>query len=119
VNGAQLNLLVEWIGLKNRQVQTKSRQGLIARMMLGLIRIYQLTLSYFFGRTCRHLPTCSSYTMEAIERHGAWAGFWLGLFRVARCNPWGTSGFDPVPDEIAPAGLMVWRYAAYGAQKRD
>jgi len=83
----------------------------MASAMLLFIRGYQLTLSYFLGRTCRHLPTCSGYTMEAISNHGAWAGFWLGLFRVARCNPWGTSGFDPVPDKLDRAGLKFWRYA--------
>ena len=78
-------------------VEKKTKPGIAASAMMLLIRGYQLTLSAFFGRTCRHLPTCSSYTMEAIGRHGAWAGFWLGLFRIARCNPWGSSGFDPVP----------------------
>ncbi|MGB7203891.1 MAG: membrane protein insertion efficiency factor YidD [Anderseniella sp.] len=95
------------------------RQGVIARVMMGLIRAYQLTLSYFFGRTCRHLPTCSSYTMEAISRHGAWAGFWLGFFRISRCNPWGTSGYDPVPDCLEREGIKVWRYMSYGVDKKE
>jgi putative membrane protein insertion efficiency factor len=97
--------------LKDRPFPVKPRQGLVASAMLILIRGYQLSLSYFFGRTCRHLPTCSSYTMEAISVHGAWAGFWLGFFRIARCHPWGTSGFDPVPDKLERAGLKFWRYA--------
>ena len=92
-------------------VQKKTRPGIAASAMMMLIRVYQLTLSAFFGRTCRHLPTCSSYTMEAIGRHGAWAGFWLGFFRIARCNPWGTSGFDPVPDDAPRTELRFWRYA--------
>ncbi len=93
-------------------VQKKTNTGIAASAMMMLIRAYQLTLSAFFGRTCRHLPTCSSYAMEAIGRHGAWAGFWLGFFRIARCNPWGTSGFDPVPDEAPRAELRFWRYAS-------
>lgn len=93
-------------------VQKKTNPGIAASAMMMLIRVYQLTLSAFFGRTCRHLPTCSSYTMEAIGRHGAWAGFWLGFFRIGRCNPWGTSGFDPVPDEAPRAELRFWRYAS-------
>ncbi len=64
---------------------------------LGFVRLYQLTLSGFVGKSCRHLPTCSEYAYEAIARHGLFPGGWLALKRVARCNPWGTSGHDPVP----------------------
>jgi uncharacterized protein len=88
----------------------KLRRSIVASVMMVLIRAYQLTLSAFVGRTCRHLPTCSSYTMEAIDRHGGWAGFWLGLFRISRCNPWGTSGYDPVPEDVPVAGWRVWKY---------
>jgi putative membrane protein insertion efficiency factor len=63
----------------------------------GLIRLYQLTVSGFIGNTCRHQPTCSEYGYEAIARHGLFGGSWLTLFRVAKCNPLGTSGYDPVP----------------------
>ncbi len=97
-------------------VQQKTKRGIAASVMIGLVRAYQLTLSAVFGRTCRHLPTCSSYTIEAIERHGAWAGFWLGLFRIARCNPWGTGGYDPVPVEAPRAELRFWRYAMIRGQ---
>ncbi|MDJ0612921.1 MAG: membrane protein insertion efficiency factor YidD [Rhizobiaceae bacterium] len=65
---------------------------------IGLIRLYQLTLSGFIGNSCRHLPTCSEYGYEAIARHGLLRGGWLTLIRVGKCNPWGTSGHDPVPD---------------------
>jgi len=61
------------------------------------IRAYQLTLSGLIGRQCRHLPTCSDYTDEAIRENGFWAGGWMGLARICRCRPGGTSGFDPVP----------------------
>lgn len=47
---------------------------------------------------CRHTPTCSEYTMEAIIKYGSLKGSWLGLKRILRCNPFGTSGYDPVPD---------------------
>ncbi len=80
-----------------------------ARAAMGVIRVYQLTLSAFAGRSCRYAPTCSSYAAEAIERHGVWKGFWLGLFRVARCHPWGGAGYDPVPDAVGRHGLKVWR----------
>ena len=81
----------------------------------GGIRLYQLTLSALIGRACRHLPTCSDYTSEAIGRHGLWAGCWMGIARVCRCHPWGTHGYDPVP-EARPSGahpLLPWRYGTW------
>jgi hypothetical protein len=69
-------------------------------LLLGLIRLYQLTLSSVMGRRCRFLPTCSEYAAEAIARHGAGRGSWLALKRVCRCHPWGGHGFDPVPDKL-------------------
>lgn len=68
-----------------------------ARAARGLIRAYQLVLSPVIGPRCRHLPTCSDYAMEAIGRFGVARGGWLALRRLIRCNPWGTSGYDPVP----------------------
>ncbi|WLS08279.1 membrane protein insertion efficiency factor YidD [Shinella sumterensis] len=67
---------------------------------MGLIRLYQLTLSGFIGNSCRHLPTCSEYGYEAVARHGLWRGGFMTLFRVARCGPGGTHGFDPVPEAL-------------------
>jgi putative membrane protein insertion efficiency factor len=67
------------------------------RVFLFLIDAYRLTLSPFFGQQCRFYPTCSQYTREAIERHGAWHGSWLGVKRIARCNPWCEGGVDEVP----------------------
>jgi len=67
-------------------------------LVLGLIRLYQLTLSGLMGRTCRFLPTCSEYATEAINRHGVWCGGALALRRMGRCHPWGGQGFDPVPE---------------------
>lgn len=66
-------------------------------VLIGLIKLYQAILSPFLGPSCRHVPTCSSYTIEAIEEWGALKGLWLGLKRISRCHPWGTSGYDPVP----------------------
>jgi len=87
---------------------------LIARV---LIRAYQLTLSAFFGRTCRHLPTCSEYADEAIAAFGIWAGSWMTLARLWRCRPFGSHGHDPVPG-ILPAGCRwytPWRYGRWRA----
>jgi putative membrane protein insertion efficiency factor len=66
-------------------------------VLLGLIRLYQLTLSPWLGRTCRYEPTCSHYAAEAIERFGVFRGVWLAANRIGRCHPWGRSGYDPVP----------------------
>ena len=64
---------------------------------LMLIKGYKLLLSPFMGRSCRFTPTCSTYTYEAIEKYGIIRGGWLGFRRILRCNPWGGSGYDPVP----------------------
>jgi len=69
----------------------------ISLIFIGLIRVYQFTLSPLLGRQCRFTPTCSQYGIEAIQKHGALKGSWLTIKRIARCNPWGGSGYDPVP----------------------
>lgn len=71
--------------------------SLIKRIAIFPIRVYQLIISPLLGNNCRHLPTCSQYTIEAIHEWGAFKGFWLGLKRISKCHPWGTSGIDPVP----------------------
>lgn len=68
-----------------------------AKFLILLIRIYQLTLSPFIGRNCRYTPTCSNYGIEAIKKYGAIKGGWLTIKRILSCNPWGGSGYDPVP----------------------
>ena len=67
-------------------------------VLVGAIRIYQVTLSGLIGNTCRFQPTCSRYAEEAILRHGPIWGIWLTLKRLARCRPGGPMGFDPVPE---------------------
>ena len=77
------------------------------------VHAYRWTLKPLIGHECRHLPTCSEYALEAIALNGAWRGAWLAAGRVSRCHPWGTSGFDPVPDIRAERHpLAPWRYAA-------
>lgn len=69
----------------------------VGALLRGLIRAYQLLIAPVLGPRCRHLPSCSEYTSEAIRLHGPVRGGWMGLCRIVRCNPWGTSGYDPVP----------------------
>jgi putative membrane protein insertion efficiency factor len=73
-------------------------ERLVAGLLLGLIRVYQLALSPWLGGHCRHEPTCSVYAATAIRRFGPARGAWLTLKRLARCQPWGTAGYDPVPE---------------------
>lgn len=87
----------------------------------GLIKIYRVTLSPLVGFECRHLPTCSHYAEEAIDRYGLWAGGWITLARLLRCQPFGTSGLDFVPD-TAPANArwyLPWRYARWRGTNAD
>ncbi len=64
---------------------------------IGLIRLYQGAISPYLPPSCRYTPTCSQYGIEAFRKHGPWRGGWLTLKRFASCNPWGGSGYDPVP----------------------
>lgn len=68
------------------------------RCLLALIAAYQIVISPAIGPRCRHLPGCAEYSAEAVRTHGAVRGSWLALRRIGRCHPWGTSGYDPVPD---------------------
>jgi uncharacterized protein len=66
------------------------------RLAIGLIRLYQVAASPF-PSPCRYAPSCSTYAAEALERYGVMRGGWLAVRRVARCHPFGRSGYDPVP----------------------
>lgn len=62
------------------------------------IRFYRLVISPLIGSNCRYTPSCSTYAMEALRKHGAIKGGWLATRRIIRCHPWGGSGIDNVPD---------------------
>ncbi len=66
-------------------------------LFIGVVRLYQWGISPLIGKNCRFLPTCSAYTIEALQKHGAIKGSYLGIKRILRCHPWGGSGYDPVP----------------------
>lgn len=86
----------------------KTLKKIINWPFLALIRLYQKTLSFDHGFMkgffphgyCQFQPTCSEYTYQAIEKHGAIYGSIMGIWRILRCNPWAKGGEDPVPDEF-------------------
>lgn len=91
---------------------------------IWLVRAYRVTLSpalAMLGVRCRHEPSCSAYAIEAIGRHGLWAGGWMTLARLQRCHPWGSHGFDPPPERLkavapwTPWRYGDWRWRAFGA----
>jgi putative membrane protein insertion efficiency factor len=70
---------------------------LIAKLLVLPIRFYQYAISPLLGPSCRFTPTCSEYARQAILKHGPIKGLGLAIWRILRCNPWGGSGYDPVP----------------------
>jgi putative membrane protein insertion efficiency factor len=79
---------------RRQQVET----SMLKQAALALIRLYQLLIAPLLPPVCRFQPTCSHYTAEAIARYGLFRGGWLGVCRLARCQPFCRGGYDPVPD---------------------
>ena len=75
----------------------------VGQALIVLIKLYRLAISPWFGAACRYEPSCSRYMQEAIVSHGLLRGVKLGVGRVARCHPWGGSGYDPVPSHLHDA----------------
>jgi putative membrane protein insertion efficiency factor len=86
----------------------------------GLVKTYRYTFSPLVGFDCRHLPTCSEYADEALGRFGLWAGGWMTLARLCRCQPWGTRGLDFVPAALPARShwLLPWRFGRWRGTNR-
>ncbi len=69
----------------------------MSKVLVALLRAYQLVVSPLFGPRCKYYPTCSSYAIEAVRVHGALRGAGMAVWRVLRCNPFSNGGLDPVP----------------------
>lgn len=73
---------------------------MFSKILIAVIRVYQLTLSALLGNRCRFYPSCSSYSIEAIQKHGPVQGLVLTIKRLSRCHPFCEGGLDPVPDPL-------------------
>ncbi len=69
------------------------------KIIIFLVKAYQITISPLIGSNCRFQPTCSQYMIEAINNYGVMKGLSLGIKRISKCHPFGASGYDPVPEE--------------------
>lgn len=90
-------------------MRPQNRRRVLATSMGFAVRTYQLFVSPLLPPSCRFLPSCSDYAIEAFERHGMLRGGSLALWRLMRCHPWGGSGYDPVPDAeptTSPGGCL-------------
>jgi putative membrane protein insertion efficiency factor len=78
--------------------ESRSRKAVfpVQKLVIGLLRFYKMCVSPLLPSACRYYPTCSEYMLEAVRRHGAARGVWLGLKRLLRCHPFHEGGFDPV-----------------------
>src|SRR5262245_19863380 len=111
----RLQLAWEFNLTKKLMQQILSPSRIPRRIARALVKGYRYTLSALVGFHCRHLPTCSDYADQALERHGLWAGGWMTLARLCRCHPLGTSGLDFVAEALPPKSrwYLPWRYARW------
>lgn len=84
---------------QNKSDLLKKTTKIIAIPFIWIVRFYQSAISPYTPATCRYSPTCSHYTIEALQKHGILRGGWLALKRIFSCHPWGGQGYDPVPEE--------------------
>ena len=74
--------------------------NILTYILIKLIKCYKFLISPLFGQSCRYLPTCSEYSIEALKTHGLFKGLFLSTKRILSCHPWGQGGFDPVKKEM-------------------
>jgi putative membrane protein insertion efficiency factor len=96
-------------------------------ILIGLLKLYRLVISPLYGDVCRYYPSCSAYSLRAVQVHGAIRGTWLTARRLLRCHPWAAGGYDPVPgtpefdeemrERVAPA-VTIEPERTSGASKR-
>jgi len=72
-------------------------------ILLVPVYIYKYAISPLTFASCRHVPSCSEYAVQAIKMHGPFKGIWLAIRRISKCHPWGTHGYDPLPPKNRPA----------------
>jgi uncharacterized protein len=106
---------IEDVSVRKTAHGTGALRRFPASFARGLIKVYRYTLSPLLGPNCRHLPGCAEYAEEAFSRFGFWAGGWMTLARLLRCQPWGTSGLDFVPRKTRPDARwwLPWRYGLW------
>ncbi|MCH9684562.1 MAG: membrane protein insertion efficiency factor YidD [Deltaproteobacteria bacterium] len=88
----------------------------VARVLVGMIRLYQRYISPMLGPRCRFYPSCSHYACDALHQHGAARGTWLATRRVLRCHPFHPGGYDPVPEPPVAAGSLAGGLSEKSAQ---
>ena len=82
---------------QRRSLPVRILRGVPAFAVIFIIRAYQVMLSPLLPSSCRYIPSCSAYGLEAVERYGAFRGGWMAVKRIARCHPFRAGGYDPVP----------------------
>jgi hypothetical protein len=107
-----------WSAARQLQVKLSRAPRLFGR---ALVLLYRYSIAALIGPRCRHLPSCSEYAEEALDRYGLWAGGWMTLARLCRCHPWGTSGLDFVPRSLPPPSrwYLPWRYGRWRGVNTD
>ncbi len=105
-----------------QEEMSSAKSGLAGRAALGAIWVYRRSLSpflYALGVRCRHEPSCSQYAAEAFRKHRFARAFWLSLSRFSRCHPFGSHGFDPVPEDVPQAGWRFWKLGDWAWTERE
>ena len=92
---------------------------MIRAALIALVKGYRLLLSPWLGSSCRFTPTCSAYSLQALQQHGAAAGSYLTLRRIARCQPWCQGGHDPVPAELAAPHFLTHLLSPLSSKKKS